>query len=62
MNPKDKEYLEKDYMKLKTIHRQFIMMTIGILDGEDYYTLVKTTIPTIKRAITMMENKLKSQN
>jgi hypothetical protein len=38
------------------------MMTIGILDGEDYYTLVKTTIPTIKRAIDMMKKKLSPED
>ena len=55
MNPKDKEYLEKDYMKLKTIHRQLITMTIAIKKGEEHYSLVKSTIPSIKQALDIMK-------
>ena len=59
---REKEFLERDYMKLKKIHREFIMMTMAILENEDYYHLLKTTVPTIKRVITMMEKKLNPED
>ncbi len=55
MNPKNKEYLERDYMKLKSIHRQLIMMTIAIKQGEEHYNLVKSTIPSIRQALNIMK-------
>ena len=59
---RDKEFLERDYMKLKKIHREFIMMTMAILDNEEHYHLLKTTIPTIKRVITIMEKKINRED
>ena len=55
---RDKEFLERDYMKLKKIYRDIIMMTMAILDDEEHYHVLKATLPTIKRAITIMEKKI----
>ena len=55
---KDKEYLQRNYMKLKSIRRELIMMTIGILDGEDYYEAAAEAIPYIEKAIDLMKLKL----
>ena len=55
---KDREYLERNYMKLKSIRRELIMMTIGILDGEDYYEAAAEAIPYIEKAIDLMKLKL----
>lgn len=54
----NKEALSKDYLKLKTIYRQMVMMTIAILDGEEHYYLVKTTLPAIKQALEIMKKKI----
>ena len=59
---KDKEYLERDYMKLKGIYRQIIMMTMAILDNEEHYHVLKETLPTIKRTMNMMEKKLNPED
>ena len=48
---KDKEYLERNYLKLKTIRRDLIVMTIGILEGEEYYEHAHKAIPHIEEAI-----------
>jgi len=55
---KDREYLERNYMKLKSIRRELIMMTIGILDGEYYYEAAAEAIPYIEKAIDLMKLKL----
>ena len=55
---KDKEYLERNYLKLKTIRRDLIVMTIGILEGEEYYEHAHKAIPHIEEAIKLMKNKI----
>jgi|TARA_B100000886_G_scaffold235240_1_gene164619 hypothetical protein len=55
---KDREYLERNYMQLKRMRRELIMMTIGILDGEDYYETAAKAIPHIEKAIDLMKLKL----
>ena len=42
---KDIEYLERNYMQLKRMRRDLIMMTIGILDDEEYYESAAKAIP-----------------
>lgn len=59
---KDKEYLERDYMKLKGIYRQIIMMTMAILDNEEHYHVLKGALPIIKRTMNMMEKKLNPED
>ena len=59
---KNKEYLEKDYIKLKTIYKQLIMMTIAIKPNEHYYSLVKSCLPTLKHAISLMEKKINKED
>ncbi len=59
---REREFLERDYMKLKKMHRELIMMTMAILENEDYYRLLKTTVPTIKQVIMMIENKLNPED
>ena len=53
MNERDKVYLQKDYMRLKGIHRDLIWMTTGAT--EEHYSLVKSTIPSIKQALNIMK-------
>tara|TARA_Y100000114_G_scaffold116163_1_gene110417 strand:+ start:126 stop:308 length:183 start_codon:yes stop_codon:yes gene_type:complete len=55
---KDREYLERNYMQLKRIRRSLIMMSIGILDGEEHYEAVADAIPHIERAIDLMKSQL----
>ena len=55
---KDREYLERNYMQLKRMRRELIMMTIGILDGEDYYEAAAKAIPHIEKAIDLIKLKL----
>ena len=55
---KDKEYLQRNFMKLKSIRRELIMMTIGILDGELYYEHAHKAIPHLEKAIDLMKIKI----
>ena len=55
---KDIEYLQRNYMKLKAIRRDLIMMSIGILDGEEHYEVVADAIPHIEKAIELMKIKI----
>ena len=55
---KDIEYLERNYMQLKRMRRDLIMMTIGILDDEEYYEAAAKAIPHIEKAIELMKLKL----
>ena len=50
VNPKDKEYLERNWMKLKKLKREIIVMTIAPLKGEDHYEILK------KRSIQSIEH------
>tara|TARA_R100001594_G_C3867397_1_gene222567 strand:- start:284 stop:469 length:186 start_codon:yes stop_codon:yes gene_type:complete len=59
MNPKDKEYLERNWMKLKKIKREIIIMTLAPLKGEDHYEILKEALYPIDRALTIMEKLIK---
>ena len=59
MTPKDKEYLQKNWMKLKKIRRDLIMMTIAVLDGEEHYRILKDAVPPVERALNIMEKLIK---
>mgnify|MGYP003153278806 CR=1 FL=1 len=59
MNEKDKEWLQLNWMKLKKIKRDIVMMTIAPLKGEDHYEILKDAIYPIDRALTIMEKLIK---
>lgn len=59
MNRKDKEYLERNWMKLKKLKREIIIMTIAPLKGEDHYEILKEALYPIDRALTIMEKLIK---
>jgi len=59
VNEKDKEYLQINWMKLKKIKRDIIMMTIAPLKGEDHYVILKEALYPINRALTIMEKLIK---
>ena len=58
MNPKDKEYLERNWMKLKKLKRDIVIMTLAPLKGEEHYEILKEALYPIDRALTIMEKKL----
>ena len=59
MNLKDKEYLERNWMKLKKIKREIVIMTLAPLNGEDHYEILKDALFPIDRALTIMEKLIK---
>jgi hypothetical protein len=59
MNRKDKEYLERNWMKLKKLKREIIIMTRAPLKGEDHYEILKEALYPIDRALTIMEKLIK---
>ena len=52
---KDKEYLQRNYMKLKSIRRDLFMMTVAPLPGETHYEILKPVMPRIEEAIKIMK-------
>jgi len=56
---KDKEYLQINWLKLKKIKREIIMMTMTTLKGEDHYEILKDALHPINRALTIMEKLIK---
>tara|TARA_E500000305_G_C3937452_1_gene195811 strand:- start:21 stop:203 length:183 start_codon:yes stop_codon:yes gene_type:complete len=56
---KDKEYLERNWMKLKKLKREIIIMTLAPLKGEDHYEILKEALYPIDRALTIMEKLIK---
>ena len=59
MNLKDKEYLERNWMKLKRIKREIVIMTLAPLKGEDHYEILRDALFPIDRALTIMEKLIK---
>jgi len=59
MKPKDKEYLERNWMKLKKIKRDIVVMTIAPLEKEYHYEILKEALYPIDRALTIMEKLIK---
>ena len=59
MNLKDKEYLERNWMKLKKIKREIVIMTLAPLKGEDHYEILRDALFPIDRALTIMEKLIK---
>ncbi len=56
---KDKEYLQINWMRLKKIKRDILMMTLAPLKGEDHYEILKDALHPINRALTIMEKLIK---
>lgn len=59
---KDKEYLQINWMKLKKIKRDIIMMTVAPLKGEDHYEILKEALYPINRALTIMEKLINKED
>ena len=59
VKPKDKEYLERNWMKLKKLKRDIVIMTLAPLKGEDHYIILKEALYPIDRALTIMEKLIK---
>ena len=59
MNPKDRIYLERNWMKLKKIKRDILMMSIAPLKGEEHYEILKEALYPIDRALVIMEKLIK---
>ena len=59
MNSKDKEYLERNWMKLKKIKREILVMSIAPLKGEEHYEILKEALYPIDRALVIMEKLIK---
>ena len=62
MSPKDKEHLERDYMKLKKIRRDLVFMTIAPLRGEDHYEILKDALYPVERALNIMKRLIEKEN
>lgn len=62
MNPKDKQHLQKNWMKLKKMRRDLIMMTIAVLDEEKHYKVLKAAIPPVEKALEIMEQLMEETN
>ena len=56
---KDKEYLQINWMKLKKIKREIVLMTLAPLKGEEHYEILKDALHPINRALTIMEKLIK---
>jgi len=61
VSEKEKEYLQKDYIKLKNICRDLVWMTHGTTDKEEHYDLVKMTIPAIREALEIMKQLIEEE-
>jgi len=59
---KDKEYLQINWLKLKKIKREIIMMTMATLKGEDHYEILKDALHPINRALTIMERLINKED
>ena len=56
---KDKEYLQINWMKLKKVKREIVLMTLAPLKGEEHYEILKDALHPINRALTIMEKLIK---
>jgi len=59
---KDKEYLQINWLRLKKIKRDIIMMTMATLKGEDHYEILKDALHPINRALTIMERLINKED
>ena len=61
MNKNDK-WLQINWMKLKKIKRDIIMMTMAPLKSEQHYIILKEALYPIDRAITIMKQLIEEED
>ena len=59
MDNRDKVYLQKDYMRLKSIHRDLVWMTLGA--SEPHYEILKSIIPSVKESLEIMKQLIEKE-
>jgi len=59
---KDDKWLQINWLKLKKIKREIIMMTMATLKGEDHYEILKEALHPINRALTIMERLINKED
>ena len=59
---KDKEWLQIDWMKLKKIKRDIVMMSMAPLEGEQHYIILQDALHPINRALTIMEKLINKED
>ena len=59
---KDDKWLQINWMKLKKIKRDIVMMTMATLKGEDHYEILKDALHPINRALTIMEKLINKED
>jgi len=59
---KDKEYLQINWLRLKKIKRDILMMTMATLKGEDHYEILKEALHPINRALTIMKQLINKED
>ena len=52
---RDREHLERNYMKLRTMRKELVFMTIAPLKGEKHYEILKLAVPHVERALKIMK-------
>tara|TARA_Y100000593_G_C4078580_1_gene222760 strand:- start:85 stop:270 length:186 start_codon:yes stop_codon:yes gene_type:complete len=59
---KDDKWLQINWMKLKKIKRDIIMMTMAPLKSEQHYIILKEALYPIDRALTIMERLINKED
>ena len=59
---KDYEWLQINWMKLKKIKRDIIMMTMAPLKSEQHYIILKEALYPIDRALTIMKQLIEEED
>ena len=59
---KDDKWLQINWMKLKKIKRDIIMMTMAPLKSEQHYTILKEALYPIDRALSIMEKLINDED
>ena len=59
---KDDKWLQINWLKLKKIKRDIVMMTMATLKGEDHYEILKDALHPINRALTIMKQLIEKED
>ena len=59
---KDDKWLQINWMKLKKIKRDIIMMTMAPLKSEQHYIILKEALYPIDRALSIMEKLINDED
>ena len=59
---KDDKWLQINWMKLKKIKRDIIMMTMAPLKSEQHYIILKEALYPIDRALSIMEKLIEKED